>query len=405
MISKEAWDKLGTVAGMAINRWTSSKSGRVKFQLERRDDGYQIVTETGREPRRFDRPVFGEFWRLWSLGKRVPDDYRDAGPTGGMFKLAFYLLPIAAALDPQAPRRSFKYGDKPTWQFAVDAVRDLGGTASLEHITRHLEQQNPDFKLSNVRPDLDLVTVNAFGRANWSQNKKPRRIDGTNQYDVLFAEGGSKGSYVFFDPEIHGVWELAAVAGDDKLRPRRLDEEQTEKELDALRDELDGGDEFDPHDDTDARTKTLGAIARRQGQSSFRRALIKAYGGCCAFSGCDVEQALEAAHIRPYLGDRTNVVVNGLLLRADLHTLLDLRLVRVNPASMKIEVSSKVKGRHYQAIAGTAMRLPHLSTERPSDAALKWHWNACEPNFADAAADGGQVEHRTAESAAQSIEG
>jgi HNH endonuclease len=398
MIASEAWNKLDALVGMAMNRWTSSRSGRVKFQLERRTDAYQIVMETGREPRKFDRALFMEFWRIWSLGKRVPDDYRDAGPTGGMFKLSFYLLPVAATLDPQAPQRSFKYGDKATWQFAVDAVRDLGGRASLEQITQHLAKRIPDLKLSNVRPDLDLVTVNAFGRANWSQNKKPRKVDGTNTYDVLFSEGGSKGSYVFFNPEVHGLWELAAVPGDDKLRPRRLDEEQTEEELNALNDELDGGNEFDPHDDTDARIKTLGAIARRQGQSSFRNALLKAYGGCCAISGCDVEQTLEAAHIRPYLGARTNVVINGLLLRADLHTLLDLRLVRINPVSMKIEVSSKVKGRHYQAIAGSVLTLPQGSTERPSQASLEWHWNACEPNFADAMAEGGQIEHRAAES-------
>ncbi|TEA79243.1 HNH endonuclease [Allopusillimonas ginsengisoli] len=381
MISNEAWNKLDAVVGSAMNRWTSSKSGRMTFQLERQEDYYQVVTEAGRRPRKFDRPMFEDFWRLWSLGKRVPDDFRDIGPTGGMFKLAYYLLPIAAALDSQAPKRSFKYGDKPTWKFAVEAVRDLGGRASLEQIMHHFATQNPEFKLSNVRPDLDLVTVNAFGRANWSQNKKPRRLDGTNPYDVLFSEGGSTGSYVFFNPEIHGLWELAAVPGDDKLRPRRLDEEQTEEELNALSDGLDVGDEFDPHDDTDARTKTLGAIARRQGQSRFRRTLIKAYGGRCAFSGCDVEQTLEAAHIRPYLGVRTNVVVNGLLLRSDLHTLFDLRLVRVNPESMEIEVSSKVKGLHYQAIAGTAITVPRVSIERPSREAMEWHWNACEPNF------------------------
>lgn len=392
MIAADAWNKLDVLVGMAMNRWTSSKSGRVKFRLERRHDGYQIVTESGREPRKFDVALFKEFWEIWSLGKRVPDDYRDVGPTGGMLKLAFYLLPVAAALDPQAPKRSFKYGDKPTWQIAVDAVRDLGGRASLEQIMQHLAKKTPDLKLSNVRPDLDLVTVNAFGRANWSQNKKPRKVDGSNPYDVLFAEGGSKGPFVFFNPEIHGIWELAAVPGDDKLRPLRLDEEQTEEELRLLSDELDGENEFDPDDDTDARTKTLGAIARRQGQSTFRKALLKAYGGCCAVSGCDVEQTLEAAHIRPYLGVRTNVVVNGLLLRADLHTLLDLRLVRINPESMKIEVSSKVKGRHYQAIAGNVVTLPRVSAERPSRASLEWHWTACESNFADVTATGGQVE-------------
>lgn len=34
---------------------------------------------------------------------------------------------------------------------------------------------------------------------------------------------------------------------------------------------------------------------------------------------------LEAAHVTPYLGPETNDITNGLLLRADLHTLLDCR--------------------------------------------------------------------------------
>ena len=43
-------------------------------------------------------------------------------------------------------------------------------------------------------------------------------------------------------------------------------------------------------------------------------------------TGCDVVQALDAAHISPYLGDQSNHVTNGVLLRADIHTLFDLQL-------------------------------------------------------------------------------
>jgi hypothetical protein len=297
------------------------------------------------------------------------------------------MLPMAAALEAggdaqaSAPKREFKYGEKQTWQLAVDAVRDLGGTATIDEVEQYLARQNPLFKPTNVRPDLDLVSVNAFGRANWSPNQKPRVVDGSNPFDLLFVEERSIRTYTFYDPEIHGIWELAAAPGDTKLRPRRLDIQPTETELDALRDELESGDMFDPNDDTDARTKTLRAIARRHGQTGFRKALLRAYDRRCAFTGCDVEQTLEAAHIRPYLGERTNVVLNGLLLRSDLHTLFDLRLVRINPSDLSIEISSRVKGDHYKSIAGTIMRLPTSDTEQPSQAALKWHWNACVPNF------------------------
>ncbi len=373
-------------------RWTAARPGYKTFKLERQGDGeravYQIfIEETGREPRWFDRERFDAFWKRWTEGKRNPNDYRNIGPAGGMYKHAYYMLPIAAALevgrDAQAKtqKREFKYGEKQTWQMAVDAVRDLGGTATIDEVEQYLAKQNPLFKPTNVRPDLDLVSVNAFGRANWSPNCRPRVVDGSNPFDLLFVEERSVRTYTFYKPEIHGIWELAVMPDDTKLRPRRLDIQPTEKAVDDLRDEFESEDEFDPNNDTDARTKTLGAIARRQGQAGFRKALLKAYDHRCAFTGCDVEQALEAAHIRPYLGEHTNVVVNGLLLRSDLHTLFDLRLVRINPSDMKLEISTKVKGEHYQAIAGTIMKLPSAITERPSVAALKWHWSACALNF------------------------
>src|ERR1700722_13744752 len=40
---------------------------------------------------------------------------------------------------------------------------------------------------------------------------------------------------------------------------------------------------------------------------------------------------LEAAHITPYMGASTNSLLNGLLLRADIHTLFNLGLISIDP--------------------------------------------------------------------------
>src|SRR6202035_655927 len=79
--------------------------------------------------------------------------------------------------------------------------------------------------------------------------------------------------------------------------------------------------EFDPKSEGEGRKKTLAAICRRQGQPEFRRKLMQAYSGRCAISGFNVPQTLEAAHIIPYNGPKTNHPANGILLRADLHVL------------------------------------------------------------------------------------
>ena len=65
-------------------------------------------------------------------------------------------------------------------------------------------------------------------------------------------------------------------------------------------------------------------VALRQGQPQFRKSLLTAYRSRCAITGTAVESVLEAAHIWPHKGEQTNEVWNGLLLRADLHTLFDL---------------------------------------------------------------------------------
>lgn len=72
-----------------------------------------------------------------------------------------------------------------------------------------------------------------------------------------------------------------------------------------------------PLSDRDARTRVLRQIAERRGQVTFRRQLLAAYDGQCAVTGESAAQVLEAAHIKLYRGEQTNVVRNGLLLLAE----------------------------------------------------------------------------------------
>ena len=108
------------------------------------------------------------------------------------------------------------------------------------------------------------------------------------------------------------------------------------------------------------------AIKRRCGQPAFRNALIAVYGGRCAVTGCDAADALEAAHIRRYAGARTNHSTNGLLLRADLHTLFDLGLVAVDTSTMTLMLASRLRGTSYESLHGKAVRLPEDFQHHPS---------------------------------------
>ncbi len=130
---------------------------------------------------------------------------------------------------------------------------------------------------------------------------------------------------------------------------------------------------FDVDSIVDARERVLAQIVRRRGQQEFREKLLEAYGRRCAITGCDAVEALEAAHIIPYLGPETNDIQNGLLLRADVHTLFDLGLIAVEAESMKIIIAASLSLSAYREIAGTQLREPGNPALRPSLDALRRH--------------------------------
>lgn len=149
-----------------------------------------------------------------------------------------------------------------------------------------------------------------------------------------------------------------------------------QKEVRQIEDEAD--EPFDPTDQKDARARVLQEVVRRRGQAKFRRSLIAAYKARCAITDCPVVELLEAAHITPYLGPDTNSISNGLLLRADLHTLWDLGLIAVDLTTQALWVSPDVNDPTYQALSGTPLRQPLEHSQRPSIKALQHQWSlAC----------------------------
>ena len=131
--------------------------------------------------------------------------------------------------------------------------------------------------------------------------------------------------------------------------------------------------DFEPTSQEDARQRTIAAIVRRQGQPEFRNKLIRAYEGRCAITGCAAIEALEAAHIEPYMGKRTNVVANGLLLRADIHTLFDRGYISIDAQSMSVIVDTKLGGTEYAELRGKRIFRPRNRADRPNRKALEKH--------------------------------
>jgi len=90
--------------------------------------------------------------------------------------------------------------------------------------------------------------------------------------------------------------------------------------------------------DHDARLRVIRQIVARRGQKAFRVMVLDACGDGCVITDCDAGSALEAAHLQSYRGADSNVISNGLLLRADIHTLFDLGLLAIDPVTRQVAV-------------------------------------------------------------------
>lgn len=113
-------------------------------------------------------------------------------------------------------------------------------------------------------------------------------------------------------------------------------------------------------------------IQERRGQPAFRARLLAAYGSRCAITGCDVKDALEAAHITPFSQEQSFSMQNGLLLRADLHTLFDLHLVSIDPKTLQVCVAPHLHG-SYSEVHGEPLSIPSASRDRPELARIRQH--------------------------------
>ena len=127
-----------------------------------------------------------------------------------------------------------------------------------------------------------------------------------------------------------------------------------------------------PHLDTEvvAPARTTGREARPD-QRGFRGALLEAYGGRCAITGCDVAEALEAAHVANWRSE--NDVGAGILLRADLHRLLERGLLVIDRGWTVRAAPS-----WYRALEGRRLRLP----------VNRLHWPRLAPEDGGCAAHG-----------------
>ena len=133
--------------------------------------------------------------------------------------------------------------------------------------------------------------------------------------------------------------------------------------------------------DCDTRQRVPASVVIRRGQRRFREALMAAYGRRCAITGTALPAILEAAHISPYHGDHTDTVENGLLLRADIHTLFDLYLMTLTYDEIggyQVRVAPGAAVTPYRHLDGGRLQLlPTAPWSPPEPRLLARHHEKC----------------------------
>lgn len=258
------------------------------------------------------------------------------------------------------------------WKYwhVYDAVVALNGRATIKDLAHWLGKNYPNENHTDVRENVSLLCVNDHNRRHYDKGRKSFRSDQANKKDVLFREQSSnETAYVLYELSKHGVWDIRSNA-EGIWRAVQISSISLALEEAHRQVALEGAPAIES--EYDARVWELRAIALREGQQDFRNALLKAYEGKCAITGCGVVEILEAAHIHPYRGKHTHRVDNGLLLRADMHTLFDKGLVYIDAQGL-IQIDERLLGSEYEYISGRRLRSPSNPTDCPHADHLAHH--------------------------------
>jgi 5-methylcytosine-specific restriction protein A len=199
--------------------------------------------------------------------------------------------------------------------------------------------------------DLDDVDLKMLrGRISRAQQEK--------KADPL-TKGGNPTKRILIEADLSAEeWKLIVIGESLDSAPIFEDEVHADSE------------EFDPKDIEEAKERVARSIALRRGQPKFRKKLLRAYESSCAVTGTSIPEVLEAAHIIPYISEKTNHVTNGILLRADIHTLFDLGLIGIDE-HYTIVVAAAMKDSEYESYHGQLIRLPKNTSDHPNPSALK----------------------------------
>lgn len=293
--------------------------------------------------------------------------YKDPSKLGSIISTAELCIIMTLSNNSIAKKFCFSFG--------MESAKYSEFEKMLDKLKKHdFSKVADELKKREALPYIDIQHSTNLLRAKSKRDRSNSYIytDYKQFIDYQFLQGTAKGYEVDWK-----LLEKAIISIDDTL---------VKGSNATIKDEVDREQrniEFDPLRIEDEREKQLAEITKRQGQPEFRDKLLKAYNNKCAVTECDAIEALEAAHIVPYLGKNTNFVSNGILLRADIHTLFDRGLLSFdhipnseNDNYYEVIISKEISNSTYHKLEGNPLSLPDDPNDFPDKSAMKYHYNS-----------------------------
>ena len=283
--------------------------------------------------------------------------FGDHAPTGMKLKLAAQ----RGIHKPSGRPYALTISSSGTEVYAADHVHELDdGTWMFQYCAHRRnageKEGSPEFNNSLRKCLRDGVPVGVFIKSKGTWEHKGLAF--VEQYDSVLDMFWLHGPVADFDSRVFSPVSEEEIKGFGF----EFDSSRFEEQLDLA----------DFHDE---RARVVADVVRRKQQGLFRSKLLDAYDYHCAISRYDAEPALQAAHISSYLGRKSQLVANGVLLRADLHTLYDRSWLSIDPSHMTVRLAPQLLNTRYGDLEGRRIRVPRDKALRPSEARLEMKYS------------------------------
>ena len=282
----------------------------------------------------------------------------------------------------------------------VVLLRDQNRMLGAARVERVTSRQGPKQRLRCPMCRITAIKERRTKAPRWRCNNRHEFEDPSREtVTVTHYEAHFGGTFQSAQPDIQtSEIKKAALRPNDQLSIEQLDPDRLALAIGSqvpylaalfaglahtrslMPDDADEGDDEaaagDQPSDAKRRDNLLTTIRARRGQRTFRNRLIRRYGPRCMVSGCPLIDIVEAAHIWPYRTISDSNPDNGLLLRADLHTLFDLDLMGIHPETHEVRMSPDARKAGYEAFNGSKVDVDVRAARGPSREALAERWEA-----------------------------